>query len=523
MRIGFYMEVFEGLGVEYLSACLRQAGHETLLFFDPKLGNDTVVLSKPLAYLLNMEDMIAEQMAEAELDVAAFSVMTDTYGNALRMAQKLKARCDVPTVFGGIHASSVPERVLAQPAVDYAVVGEGEHALLDLVEALESGETEAPISNVGRKSEGRIVIQPPRPLVEDLDTLPFPDTDLFWKRARGYRNSCYNIVASRGCPMACTYCCNPLMKKLYRGKGRWHRRWSVDNVIKEMIEAVGRHDFDRVNFWDDDFVDNAAWLEEFAGKYETAIGLPFFAWAHPRNVNPHAVALLEKAGCQELSLGVQSTNEQTRRTYLQRFENNEELKAAFAAVRDSNIFLSTQNILQLPGQTPEEAHDMVRFYAENPVELAHVQLLRYYPRTEVVRIAKELGMITDADIERFEEAEGPRLLSVAQPDDQPVFLKVRHFIVLMGLLPRFLIRFLLCNRRYMHLPTTRTSHVFILLTGMFQRLFSKKKRFVMSYTIPEYLMHYVRFASMKLAWTLRRPAVRRLDGTQHNSKGAAAR
>ncbi len=502
MRIGFYVQIFESLGVEYLSACLKQAGHETLLFFDPKLGDDSFVLSKRLAHMLSVEDLLVARMASARLDIAAFPVMTDTFATALRVAGKLKEHCNTTTVFGGVHVTSVPERVLAHPEVDYIVVGEGEEAFTELAYALEHGKETARIPNAGSHCNGELLINPPRPLVEELDALPFPDTGLFWRNGSGYKSSCYNIVASRGCPMSCTFCCNPLMRKIYSGKGSWHRRRSVGNVMAELKQAVANYSFDRVNFWDDDLIDDIDWLEEFAPRYAREIGLPFFAWAHPRTTNKRSVALLEQAGCREISLGVQSTNEETRSHFLHRYETNEEILSAFNAVRGSSIFLSTQNILQLPGQSIQEAQEMARFYFEHPVDMAHVQLLRYYPRTEIVEIAKEQNMLNDEDINRFEEARQSRLLSVTQPEDIDAFLKVRNFVVLLGVLPRFLSAFLLRHNRYVHLPLTKTSHVFILLCGGVRRLFTTKRRFVMTYKLREYALHYLHFVSVKLKWKL---------------------
>ncbi len=502
MRIGFYVQVFESLGVEYLSACLKQAGHETFVFFDPKLGNDTFMNNSRLARLLDIEDILVEKMLEADLDLVAFSVMTDTYANSLRIAQKLKNSANIKTVFGGIHVSCVPEKVVRETAVDYLIVGEGEQALVELANALQAGDDPNGIPNLGYCGNGEAVLNPLRPLVENLDTLPFPDSELFWKRAGGYRNSCYNIVASRGCPLSCTFCCNPLMKKMYKGKGKWHRRRSVDNVIEELKLAREMCSFNRVQFWDDDFVDDISWLAEFSKKYAETIRLPFFAWAHPKNIDEEAALLLAKAGCQELSLGVQSVYPSTRKEYLRRFETDEQIRQAFDALRKTNIFISTQNILQLPGQTVEEAHALAEFYFENPVNLAHVQLLRYYPRTEVVEIARKQGLLTCEQIELFEDAKNARLLSVAQADDQPEFLKVRNFVVLMSVLPRFVSKFLLHKKRYRHLPVTRTSHIVIILCGLIKRVFSKKRRFTMVYTVPEYCTHYLYFIWRKLCWKL---------------------
>ncbi len=502
LKVGFYVQVFESLGVEYLSAALKEAGHETCIFFDPVLGNDVIYQNRFLASFLSLEDMLLEKMLGADLDLLAFSVTTDDYAGMLHMANHIKEHSEIPIVFGGIHVSCVPERVLVQPAVDYVIVGEGEQALVDLAEALSRGEPVEQIPNVGYCSDEGIHINPPRSLVENLDSLPFPDKALFWEKAEGFKKSIYGMIASRGCLYSCTYCCNSSMRSVYKGKGRWHRRRSVDNVLAELEWARNQYDFERVRFWDDNFVDDEEWLEEFAEKYRACIGLPFFVWTSPSHTTDKVVRLLKKAGCQEISMGVQTCYESTRKKYLHRSDTNEEISKAIATVRDAKIFLSTANILQLPGQTLDEARDLAAFYCENRVDLAYVFLLRYYPRTRIVDIATQEGILSSADVEGLEKAETRWANSVAGPHDDLAFLKIRDFIVLSNMLPRFLIRFLLKNDRYRYLPVSKTTSYLTVTCGIAKRLFTSKRHMALGFRLSEYIFHYLRFIWLKLRWKL---------------------
>ena len=113
MRIGFYLRAFKSPAIECLSAVLKRAGHETFLFFDPALGDDLQFQNKMLARLCGTEDLVIDRMASSNLDVAAFSITTDLYRDTLRVAGKFKKLADVPTVFGGVHVSALPERVVA--------------------------------------------------------------------------------------------------------------------------------------------------------------------------------------------------------------------------------------------------------------------------------------------------------------------------------------------------------------------------------------------------------------------------
>lgn len=502
MKVGFYVQTFECLGVEYLSAALKRAGHDACIFFDPVLGDDVITQNALVSRLLSFEDLLVERMAQANLDLVAFSVSADIFPRALRVAEKLKRRAGLPTVFGGIHVTSSPERVIEKSAVDYAIAGEGEEALVDLLDALGRGEGVADIANVCYQQDGETVINPPRPLVEDLDTLPFPDKSLFWEEAEGFHTSRYTIIASRGCLFSCTYCVSSAMRRFYKGKGHWLRRRSVDNVLAELRFAVDRYHPKEIRFWDDNFVDDARWVEEFSERYAAEIGLPFFVWANPRQTNRKVVGLLKKAGVHEISVGVQTAYESTRRTYLDRYDTNEQIVEALDAVRDAGLFLSTSNIVQLPGQTLDEARDLARFYIDNPVDLPYVFILRYYAQTAIVRHACEQGILTEESAALLHDPSGSRPNSVAQPDDERAFLKIRDFIVLTSLLPRFVSRFLLHNQRYEYLPNSATAAYLTVLCGLTRRIFTKRRHMACGFRLRDYILWHLRFIWLKLKWTL---------------------
>jgi anaerobic magnesium-protoporphyrin IX monomethyl ester cyclase len=318
MKIGFYVQAFEHLSVERLSAGLKCAGHEIEVFVDPKLCNDGIVYNERLRRLLNIEDLLIEDMLNANLDLAAFSVVTDNYATALRVAGKLKAQTDILTVFGGIHATSVPERVIKRPEVDYLVVGEGDEVMVELANALANGDRDFSFPNLWFRKGSEVVSNSVRPPIPDLDILPFPDKGVYYEKVPAFHRRRYSTAASRGCVYACTFCNNNLYKRMYRGLGRWQRRRSVDNVIAELQQAHEKFPFETVQFWDEIFVDHMDWLEEFSDKYARKINKPFFCWAYPKYITPETVAMLEKANCREVNIGIQTINETTKRTKLRR-------------------------------------------------------------------------------------------------------------------------------------------------------------------------------------------------------------
>ncbi|MCK4248297.1 MAG: cobalamin-dependent protein, partial [Candidatus Omnitrophica bacterium] len=245
-KITFVCIGSESLGIEYLSSVLKQKGHKVNLVFDPSLFDDKYWLHIPFLYkLFDKKKKIIDKIINSKPDFIAFSVITDTYQRCCQLAKELKKRSNAKIIFGGIHPTSVPEQVIMKQFVDYVVVGEGEDALLDLVE----GKQDA--GNIWFKNNNGIVKNEVRPLIKNLDEIPFPDKELFNKYIP--HNKSYSIMTSRDCPFNCHYCCNSILHRLY---GFLNRKRSPQNVLEELKWAKERFNFKQVFFLDDTFSSN---------------------------------------------------------------------------------------------------------------------------------------------------------------------------------------------------------------------------------------------------------------------------
>ena len=135
MKVLFIYPENESLGIQILSSVLKQRGHHTDLLLDPKLYNDLEFNVKYMARKYDSIARVIEKVRNYEPDLIAFSVVTDEYLWSKRVAKNIKKQFnDVPIVFGGIHPTAVPEKVLENSFVDFVIVGEGEDALLEFVE-----------------------------------------------------------------------------------------------------------------------------------------------------------------------------------------------------------------------------------------------------------------------------------------------------------------------------------------------------------------------------------------------------
>lgn len=402
MKVAFIYRGAENLGIECLSSYLKSYGHEVRLFFDPAVfsaerGSNIPFLAKLSADWITR---IVYDVWEWNPDIVAFSVYTASYQWSLKVAKAIKKKLNVPVVFGGPHPTAEAERVLSRAEVDAVVIGEGEGALLDIVESLDKhriGRNDIP--NMGIRVSGQIIINKPRPYIRDLDSLPFPDKSLFYEKSSAFSKA-YLAMTSRGCPFRCHYCMNSIYPKLYPEERNHVRRQSVDRVISELSPWKGISGI--VTFWDDVFTLGEEWLEEFATKYPREIGLPFLCYVHPRALSLRSAQLLAEAGCKGVKIGVQSITEHGRK-FLGRPGTPDEVKRAVSFLRKVDIPFSMDHILGLPVESKEDFLETIRFYCEVKPARVNSHWLTYFPGVKLLEKAIEDRVLTAREAEMVKD------------------------------------------------------------------------------------------------------------------------
>ena len=149
-------------GIQCLSAFIKQDGHQTALVNDPNLFNNPWVQYPRLAKWFEDREGILQKIEKANPDVIALSAVTDDFPWAVRWANEIKQRMDIPIVLGNTHATFHPEQALAQKSIDYIVRGEGELTFLELLKSLERNQGFENIQGLGYRSNGNQKINPMR-------------------------------------------------------------------------------------------------------------------------------------------------------------------------------------------------------------------------------------------------------------------------------------------------------------------------------------------------------------------------
>jgi anaerobic magnesium-protoporphyrin IX monomethyl ester cyclase len=403
MRIVFVALGQHYLAIEYFSASLKKNGHEVHLVFDPKLFNDAELVSPFLEKVFSYKEEVIKQVTNLAPDLVCFTVVTDYYSYAVSLAKEIKSRINTFILFGGIHVTSVPEICIKNPYIDLICIGEGDDAIVELANSYHKGKFKKDIKNIWFKSNNKIIKNPIRPPKKDLDSLPFPDHDLYYSVFSGFRGGYYTIT-SRYCLFGCTYCHNNFMKKLYKNDFALRKR-SVDNVIEELVIAKRKYRPKAIRFHDDIFAFDKKWMREFSEKYKERIDLPFSCFGHAYFIDDEMAKLLKNAGCHEIQFGVQTLYKKTQKEILKRYIPPSRIDKTISILKKYKIQIITDNILGLPNQTQEEIHDLALFYAKNPPTRINIYFLRYYPKTEIIDIAEKKGILNKEDIKKLELAE----------------------------------------------------------------------------------------------------------------------
>jgi radical SAM superfamily enzyme YgiQ (UPF0313 family) len=436
---------------------IRAHGHEVSLAYDQSLFDDKNYLFKSeLAKVFEHRNVVVGQVVQSRPDLVAFSVMTPTYQWALEMARQIKQWIDVPIVFGGIHPTTCPDKVIAEDCVDIVCKGEGDFAMLELCDAIEDGREDLTIKNLWFKRDGKIIQNDMRTPVALIDDLPPPDKELFAPHVPIQHS--YLAVTSRGCPYACNFCALSYYAEEAKllGSKRLRER-SVPHVIKELKESLAKYDYRWIEFRNNTFTANRKWVKQFCEEYKREIGRPFLAFAHPNTMDEEVATWMKDAGCYNIQLGLESYNEWVREHILNRHETTAAVHRAVDAMDKVGLKYSLDYILGLPKQTEEELLEAAQFFIDRKAcRRVSPYMLAYLPKLKMVDIGLQYGELTPMDVERLESGAHDHYLSSGSVGENKkklnYYKQYRVFYRLIPLVPQAVGQFILDKKLYRLLP-----------------------------------------------------------------------
>jgi len=395
------------LGLAYLAASLRSNGHSVNVIDCQMAGRTNQVLEGDLLTIGLPWIQIKERIEASHPDIVGVGcTFSSRFLNALKIAGLVKEiDSTVPVVMGGIHPTIKPFEVLNQSEIDFVVLGEGEKALLDLVD----GKPHNQIDGFGYKQDGTIHVNPKTKFIENLDSLPFPARDLFLEYFRNqaqsvlrgrfdihnsHRNS---VITSRGCPNSCAFCSI---------HSQWGFKWRArtpENVVEELKEMKEKYHVREISFDDDNLtLDRKRMIRLCKLMISEKIDLE---WDTPNGVsvitlNRELLLLMKKAGCWSLNLAIESGDPHILRNIIHKPLT---LGKAAQVVKDCKaLSIKTQGyfVIGMPGETIETMNHSLDFARSLPLDAIGVFNAVPFPNTELYENAVRDGYLAEVDFSK---------------------------------------------------------------------------------------------------------------------------
>jgi len=327
-------------------------------------------------------------------DLVGISTMSGAFKNALRLARVAKDQGSY-VVLGGYHPSALPTQVLESPFVDAVVIGEGELTFRDLV----ANGPGRDVKGLAYKDKGGVIVNDPRPLIEDLDATPHPLRRLRPRRfgEDGDEYSIDTVYTSRGCPWQCTFCANHTVNK------RWRAR-SPENVLEELTSLHRKGRKKLIKMWDANLLTDVERVEKIFDLMVKQRLIDFYIWTEARVDDViRAEAIIPKlyeAGLREVSLGIESPSAEILRSIRKGIAPGMTHRAV-QILRRSGIRVQGYFIIGHHSEIEEDAKRYPEYAVSLGLNYAIFMVMTPYPATQVYDEYKKGNRIRSHDWDHY--------------------------------------------------------------------------------------------------------------------------
>lgn len=386
-------------GIRTISAVLKKEGHDVKIVF--------MTLSEDYSknYSLSELNQLLKICRGSKL--VGINSFASTSQRASRIISFLKKNLQVPVVYGGVHATISPEDCIK--VSDIVCVGEGEGAIIDFAKAIEKEKSFDKIKNFWIKKENKIIRNPVRTLLDNIDSLPLPDYDIETHyildkgRIRKFREEDLAgqvfFLTGRGCPYGCDYCSNSFFNRLYEGKRKKILRWhSPEYIVKGILELKKK--FPRAlkyfDIRDDTFsLRPLEDIRKFCKLYKENVSMRFKCLADPKTVSDEKIKLLVDAGCTDIIIGIQGSERTNLDIYHRNQKDADVLRAAEILNRYKDKLAVMYDVITCnPYEKVSDIISMIRLLQKIPKPYyLSVNNLVFFPGSQLYRRAAEDGTI----------------------------------------------------------------------------------------------------------------------------------
>lgn len=341
---------------------------------------------------------VAQTIAALQPKIVGISSKVVDIPSTLILAEIAKKMLPGSTVIvGGPSASTCSEYLMSNSAIDFIVLGEGEETICELAQAILSnivGEKQNNIRGIGyRNADGCLVTNEQRPLIKDLDEIPFPDRDsMFIIDRHGKIKRCHeykDILTSRGCPFPCTFCC------AYKAWGTRKPRYrSIESIIDELDFLLSKYGSNDFIFWDDLFTSNSERVKAFCKiVLQRKMRISWVCLTHLNTIDEELLLLMKAAGCREIQIGIESGSDRIL-SFIKKEISREIIFAKVPILKKVGIPWHVFLIIGFPTETVQEMDETMRLIAEIRPHYVYLGLFCPYPGTDLYNYLiehKQLG------------------------------------------------------------------------------------------------------------------------------------
>lgn len=366
--------VYPPLGIVYLASVLAEKGVRVKVIDANilKQGNDEVL----------------NQIVDFKADLVGISLSIVTARAGIELCRKIKQKSKLPVILGGPYPSDNSEYVINASEADIIAYGESEQTLVEICMGAPLDE----VDGILYRSGGKVKKNRPRALLEDLDSLPFPDYG-FLPPLKKYKNRarktpCGPIMTSRGCPFGCTFCNHNIFGKSFRAR-------SPENVVGEIDSLMEKHGIRQLDVLDDNFtldMQRANKIFDTLIKDEYGLAVNLTNGVRADRVDRPMVSRMGDAGVFKVNVGVESANKET----LDKIHKSLDLESVFDAVawmREEDIQTVGLFILGFPWETRREVENTIDFAKKLNPSYSSFTILIPYPGTEMYDYLHENGLL----------------------------------------------------------------------------------------------------------------------------------
>lgn len=378
------------LGIGYVAAVLKE--------------NDfpiEVIDCVPLG--LNKKNL-GEILKKKNVDVVAFTATIISIDHAIETAKYLKKILRKETLFviGGPHFTSLPERTMKEKCFDFGVIGEGEETFLEFINHIEKKKKDySKIKSLVWWKNKKLIINPRRDFIKDLDKLPYPARELFPDQKNytpmpgGYKRLPFgHMVTSRGCPYRCTFCDRSVFGNMFRAR-------SPEKVVDEIEFLIKKYKVKEVKFYDDLFTKDKERVVNICNEIlKRKLDITWSCSARVDSVNFELLKIMKKAGCWQIDYGVESGNQEVLNKMRKGITLKQSEQAVWWAKRigmKARAFI----IIGMPGETKKSIRDTINFVKKLQLDVVAFYAVMIYPGNELYDIVKSEGRLLHEDFTQF--------------------------------------------------------------------------------------------------------------------------